>query len=279
MTSTTDWRGKRALVTGASAGIGRALATGLAQRGVDLVITARRGPELAALAADLTAAHGVAVETVTCDLGAPGGAASLWAAASAGRPLDLLINNAGFGTFRAFATTPWARDAEMLQLNVTSLVELCHHFVAAHRARGAGTSYVLNVASIAAFQAVPHFANYGATKAYVRSFSEALHYELADAGVVVTCLAPGGTASEFHGVAGAGNYGKLANASMLSAEVVAEVGLRGLAGGKKTVIPGVLNRMSIAAMRLLPSGVQSRASAFVMGAPRGDALPPRTPPR
>ncbi len=277
MASTTAWRGKRALVTGASAGIGRALATNLARRGADLVVTARRGPELEVLAAELRATYGVAVDPIPCDLGTPTGAATLWAAATAARPVDTLVNNAGFGTFRAFATTPWQRDAEMLQLNVSSLVELCHHLVTAHRARGAGTSHILNVASIAAFQAVPHFANYGATKAYVRSFSEALHYELADVGVVVTCLAPGGTASEFHGVAGAGNYGRLANASMLSAEVVAEVGLRGLEDGKKTVIPGVLNRMTIAAMRLLPSGVQSRASAFVMGAPRGEALPPRTP--
>jgi short-subunit dehydrogenase len=240
------------------------------------VITARRQAALEALAAELRAAHGVAVDVVVADLGAAGGAQALWTAATGTRPVDLLVNNAGFGTFRRFATTDWARDAEMLQLNVTSLVELCHHFVTAHRARvQPGPAHILNVASIAAFQAVPHFANYGATKAYVRSFSEALHYELAAEGIAVTCLAPGGTESEFHGVAGAGGYGKLASASMLSAEAVAEVGVRAVLAGKKTVVPGVLNRVAVGALRLLPTGLQSRASAFVMGPPRDQALPPR----
>ncbi|MEZ4367357.1 MAG: SDR family oxidoreductase [Kofleriaceae bacterium] len=274
----SELRGRRALVTGASAGIGHAFANHLGALGADLVLTARRGDRLRATADLLSERHGITVDTITADLAAPDGAGAVWAAATASAPVDLLVNNAGFGSFRAFATTPWSRDLEMLQLNITALVELCHHFVSAHRARTPrGPGHILNVASLAAFQAVPNFASYAATKAYVLSLSEALHYELADDGIVVTCLCPGGTHTEFHAAAGSGNYGRLANASMLSAEAVAEVGVRALLRGKKTVVPGLLNKLSVALGRLAPSGVRSRSAAAIMGSPRAGELPPRHP--
>ena len=131
--------GLRALVTGGSSGIGAAIARELAARGADLVLTARRKDALAQVAASCA---GVRVDLVVADLGVDEGAAAVWAAATAGGPIDLLINNAGFGAFRAFALTEPARDAEMCQLNMISLVELTKWFLAQDRPRG----YIVNIA-------------------------------------------------------------------------------------------------------------------------------------
>ena len=265
----------RALVTGASSGIGAAIARQLAARGADLVITARRGDLLTQLAADLRAAHGVTVDVVEADLGQPGATDALWRAATAARPVDILVNNAGFGHLRPFGEVPLDRERELLQVNVLSIVELSHHFVAAHRPPRRG--HVLNVSSIAAWQAVPWFAAYASSKAFVRDFSEAIHYELAPRGIAVTCLCPGGTRTDFHAVAGSGNYGWLANASMLSAERVAEIGVRAMLRGKKTVVTGVLNKIACFLTSLSPRGLASRVSVLVMGGERHGQLPPRAP--
>jgi short-subunit dehydrogenase len=268
--------GHRALITGASSGIGADVARSLAARGADLVIAARRADRLEALAAELRAAHGVAVDVVPADLGVPGAAAALWSAATAARPVDILVNNAGFGHFRRFADVDVARDAEMLQLNVASLVELCHRLVDGVPAGQPG--WILNVASIAAWQAAPNFATYGASKAFVRSFSEALHYELKPLGIKVSCLCPGGTHTEFHAVAGAGDYGAIARASMLPSATVAEKGVRAMLRGKKTLVTGVLNKLACFFTGLAPRGMSSRASVIILGAPRTAALPERTAP-
>jgi uncharacterized protein len=267
----------RALVTGASSGIGAALATQLAALGCELVLTARRLPLLEELAATLRARHpALTVHCLAADLGKPGSAAELWRAAAALGDLDILVNNAGFGTFRAFAAGEWARDAELLQLNAVSLAELCHRFIAAARASAStGPAYVLNVASIAAYQAIPNFANYAASKAYVRNLSEALHDELADTRIGVTCVCPGGTKTPFHEAAGAGNYGKLANASMMTAEAVAQIALDGMFARKRIVIPGIINKLSCTGARLAPRRWASRVASWVLGRPRTDALPPR----
>lgn len=267
----------RALVTGASTGIGRELALRLGARGYDLVLTARRQPLLDELAAELRAKHPeLTATTVAQDLGAPGGAAAVWSAAVASGRLDVLINNAGFGYYRPFGTVELARDLELLQLNVAALVELCHHFVAAARADRDRPAYLLNVASIAAYQAIPNFANYAASKAYVRNFSEALHDELADTAIRVSCVCPGGTETPFHKAAGAGNYGKVANASMMSAGAVADLALAGMFGGKRVVIPGLVNKVSCAGARLAPRSWASRLARWVLGPPRADELPPRS---
>lgn len=277
MTSTTPLR-PQALVTGASSGIGLSIATQLAARGCDLVLTARRQTLLDELATTLRARHPeLQVETLACDLGRAGGAADLWQRATAQRPLDILVNNAGFGYFRAFTTGDWERDAELLQLNVVSVVELCHHFVRSALAADRGTpAHVLNVASIAAYQSIPHFANYGASKAYLRNFSESLHDELAASRVRVTCVCPGGTRTPFHEAAGAGNYGRLATASMMTADDVAAIALAAMFAGKRTVVPGVMNKISCFGVRLTPRSWASRLSRWVLGEPRDEALPPRT---
>ena len=269
-------RGKRALVTGSSSGIGAAIARLLAAEGVDLVLTARRKDALDKVAAEC-AAHGVRVEVVTADLGRAGAASALWTAAAAGRPIDILINNAGFGYFRAFTGADWQRDGELVQLNVASLVELTRHFVDSRQ----GTSeraYLVNIASIGAYQAVPNFAVYAATKAFVRNFTEALHDEFraARSPISATCICPGGTVTEFHAAAGAGDYGWLANASMKSAESVAAITVRAMKKSKRNVIPGVLNKLSCWAVRLVPRRFASWMAGRVLGKPRPTALPPRT---
>jgi short-subunit dehydrogenase len=269
-----DLAGLRALVTGASSGIGAAIASELAARGAALVVTARRKDALETIAATCRA-RGVTVEVIAADLGAPGSAAALWDAAARGGAIDIVVNNAGFGYFRPFADADRARDAEMLQLNVTSLVELSRRFVD-DRAGKTGRGFLLNVASIAAYQSVPHMAVYAASKAFVRNFTEALHDELRGTATSATCVCPGGTATPFHEAAGAGNYGWIANVSMKSAEAVARIAVRAMVKRKRTVIPGVLNKLACWGVRLVPRRLASFMSRRLMGKPRAGALPPRT---
>ncbi len=253
--------GLRALVTGGSSGIGAAIARELAARGADLVLTARRKDALAQVAASCA---GVRVDLVVADLGVEQGAEEVWAAAIAGGPIDLLINNAGFGAFRAFALTEPTRDAEMCQLNMTSLVELTKRFLAQDRPRG----YIVNIASIGAYQSVPNMALYAASKAFVRNFTEGLHDELRGSNISATCICPGGTKTAFHAAAGAGDYSWLANASMMSAESVASIAVRAMLAKKRNVIPGLINKLSCFGVRLVPRRFASWFSARVLGKPK-----------
>ena len=269
-----DLRDKRALVTGASSGIGAAIARQLADRGVHLVLTARRKEQLDAVAAECTA-KGVRVDVITADLGQPFVARTLWAAATATGPIDICVNNAGFGYFRPFASVEADRDIELLQLNVTSLVELSRLFVTS-RAGATGRSYLLNIASTAAFQSIPNFAVYASSKAFVRNFSEALAAEYDGTPLSVTCLCPGGTHTEFHQQAGAGDYGALANASMLTAEACARVGLSAMERGKRLVVSGFINKLQCFGVRFVPRAFSTWMSRRVLGRPKRDPLPART---
>jgi short-subunit dehydrogenase len=270
----SDLAGKRALVTGASSGIGAAIARELAARGAALVVTARRGDALDEVATACRAL-GVAVEVVTADLGKPGATSALWDATTRGGAVDVVVNNAGFGYFRAFAEADRARDAELLQLNITSLVELSRRFVEA-RSGGEGRAYLLNIASIAAYQSVPNMSVYAASKAFVRNFTEGVHDELRGTAMSATCVCPGGTQTGFHAAAGAGNYGWIANRSMMSAEAVARVAVRAMLAGRRTVIPGLANKLACWGVRLVPRRLASALAAWILGRPRAGALPPRT---
>ncbi|MCX5743403.1 MAG: SDR family oxidoreductase [Proteobacteria bacterium] len=265
--------GKRALVTGASSGIGAAIARLLAAEGVDLVLTARRKDALDRVAAECAAIRDVRTDVIVADLGTPSAGSVVWNAAIASGPVDLVINNAGFGYFRRFDATEWTRDAEMIQLNITSLVELSRRFVDARRGEP-GRAYLLNIASIGAYQSVPQMALYAASKAFVRNFTEALHDELRGSPVSATCVCPGGTRTAFHAAAGAGDYSWIANASMKSAEAVALASVRAMARGKRTVIPGVINKLSCFGVRLVPRWFASWMAGRVLGQPK-KALPPR----
>ena len=269
-----ELKGRWAVVTGASSGIGEALARALARRGMHLLVTARRADRLERLAAELTAAHGVQVEPLPLDL-SEGSAATVVTerAFSEARDVAVLVNNAGFADYQAFLHTPWERHKGMLELNVRALTELTYRFLE-RRIAAAHASYVLNVASIGAFMPVPYFANYAAGKAYVLSFSEALAAELVGSNVHVTCLCPGGTATEFSDVAQQ-RLSPTVRRTLMSSARVAEVGLRGLFRGRRVVIPGWTNRVICFLTRLVPRRLIGFFSVRTIGRPEPPASLPR----
>jgi short-subunit dehydrogenase len=240
-----------ALVTGASAGIGKELARVLAADGYDLALTARRTDELNALADELRQAHGVACHVFPADLADPAGPRALFdAATAAGLAVDALVNNAGFGDHGPFADADLGKLLRMIQVNVTALTELTGLFLPGMRSRGRGK--VLNVGSVAGFQPGPLMAVYYATKAYVVSLSEALANELAGSGITVTCLCPGPTKSEFRSAAGMKEGKGFSVAQGMDTRAVAEAGVRGMHRGRVLVVPGFWNRLLIFTERFLP---------------------------
>ena len=254
--------GKRALVTGASSGIGVEFARQLASQGAAVAITARRKDRLDTLADEIRKAHGVEVEVVVGDLGKPDGARALFAAPEeAGRRIDILINNAGFGTRCSFVDLPWEKTLEEMQLNLISLTELTKRFAGAMRARGGG--HILNVASVGAYVPTPSFASYGAGKSYVRNFSEALAHELRGVGVRVCCLCPGATESEFADVAGVALpwWKKLA---YMPASRCARIGLRALFGWRRNIVSGFWNSVVMFSTRFVPRWIAAAAAARLL---------------
>lgn len=239
------------LVTGASAGLGAEFAKACIGRGEELVLVARRRDRLDALAA----AIGGRAHVFPLDLSTPDAGLSLFHAVEAeGLVVDTLINNAGFGLAGRFAAQPLARLTDMIDLNVRALVELTHLVLPGMRERGRGA--ILNVASTAAFQAGPNMAVYYATKAFVLSFTEALHHELKSTGICVSALCPGPTDTEFADVADS-HSPTLKRISGPAATVVA-AGLKGLDANKAIVIPGLPNKLTAQVNRVLPRAVVRR---------------------
>ena len=242
------------LITGASAGLGAEFARQCARRGEALVLVARRRDRLESLAAEV----GGDVHVVAADLALPDAAASLIGQIEAeGLGIATLINNAGFGGGGRFHAQALERQREMIDLNVRTLTELTHLALAPMLERGGGA--ILNVASTAAFQPGPGSAVYFATKAYVLSFTEALHQELKGSGIRVSALCPGPTATEF-GVA-AGYKGPQLKRFKADARGVVEAGLKGLDANKAVVIPGLANKAGAQMHRLLPRGTIRRMVA------------------
>jgi uncharacterized protein len=239
------------LITGASAGLGAEFARQCAARGEALALVARRRDRMEALAAEI----GGNVHVFAADLAKEGAAASLIAELEAeGLSVDTLINNAGFGLAGKFADRPLGRLGEMIDLNCRTLTELCHLVLPAMRERGRGA--ILNVASTAAFQPGPNMAVYYATKAYVLSFSEALHHELKGSGIKVSALCPGPTESEFGEVAD--SHSPALERMKGPADAVVRAGLRGLDRNKAVVIPGLANKVTAQASRFLTRAAMRR---------------------
>ncbi|MBK9069893.1 MAG: SDR family oxidoreductase [Myxococcales bacterium] len=271
--------GYRAFITGASGGIGAAIADELARQGVQLVLVARRRDALEAVAQDLRARHGAVVSTLTADLGVVEERRRTWDEAIASGPIDMLVNNAGFGHHRPFAAVDAGRDQQMLALNIEAVVDLAHWFVdhkIASDPAHARRAYILNVASVAAYQPVPNMATYAASKAFVHQWSRALHLELATKNIAVCSLNPGGTHTDFHRMAGAGSYGRLARMSMMGAPEVATIGVRALLRGRPVVVPGLANKLSCWLVSLAPRGLAAQSARWVMGTPKTEQLPPTT---
>ncbi|MCW3797893.1 SDR family oxidoreductase [Sphingomonas sp. BN140010] len=245
-----------ALITGASAGLGVDFARQLSAEGARLVLVARRKERLDALAAELGSARAVAL-----DLSEAGAAERLLADVAAnGEHVDLLVNNAGFGAGGKVADLPATRLRQMIDLNCGVLTELTRLALPGMIERRRGG--ILNVASTAAFQPGPGAAVYYATKAYVLSFTEALHEELAGTGVHVTALCPGPTATEFFDVAAYGQGSRIEKLAMASAPVVA-AGLAGVSANKPVVIPGTVNKVGAQGHRFLPRAVLRKVAKLV----------------
>lgn len=249
-----------ALITGASSGIGFEFAVQLAAQGYDMILVARNEDALNLLAEKLHSDHGVDVEVCTADLSAPKAAQALAKKIGARfQTVDLLINNAGFGLNGRFDQIDAEETGRMVQLNVNTLTDLAH--LTARNMVKQGGGKIINVASVAAFQPCPNFAVYGATKAYVLSLSEAMHYELASQGVTVTALCPGATDTAFHTVAGTKNV--LAMKLMDSAAKVARLGLAAADAGRSRVVTGFLNKGIPVAARLLPTFVVGKTAQLL----------------
>ncbi|GGA81889.1 short-chain dehydrogenase [Arenimonas soli] len=256
--------GKTALVTGASSGIGRAIAEEFAREGADLVIAAREAAPLAQLAAEWSVCHGVQVTALACDLAERGAAQALFdSVKEAGLEVDYLVNNAGVGVYGRFSEVLLERELAMMELNIVTPTVLCKRFLPGlMRRRGR----IMNVASVAAFQPGPYMATYYATKAYLLSLSEALAEELSGSGVSVTTFCPGPTQSPFLERAGMGGSGLVQGKSLANADEVGIAGYKAMHEGKRLYVPGFCNRLLVNAIRLLPRRAVTRA-VLKMSAP------------
>jgi short-subunit dehydrogenase len=257
-----------ALVTGASAGIGGEIAHELARRGHNVILVARRQERLDELAGELAGEHGIRAETIACDLADPEGRARLHdKATQLGLDVDVLVNNAGFATSGPFPESDPDRELQQVRVLVEAVVALTRAFVADMVARERGA--ILNVASTAGMQPIPYNAGYSAAKAYVLTFSEALHQELRGRGVTVTALAPGPVETEFWDIAGWEVKGgvsldRAVGPARISPRQAARAGVNGLASGERVVVPGLPMRTAMIAARWLPHAVKLPALEWMM---------------
>ena len=252
-----------ALVTGASRGIGRALALELARRGYDLLLVARSEDQLIALAQEIGSKYQHQAKVLATDLAAPDAAVAVaaWATRQTDQ-LAILVNNAGYGLWGRFEQLSLPEQQNMLQLNMLLPVALTHALLPAlHRVPN---GYLLNVASTAAYQAVPSLTLYAASKSFLLSFSRGLRYELKETNVSVSCLSPGATTTSFADRAGMGaELQATANKVSMTAEAVAAIAIAGLLAGEAEIIPGVLNKVSAGLTSVVPKGLVERIAAGI----------------
>lgn len=258
----TKLEGKRALVTGASSGLGMDFARQLAEMKCHLVLVARREEPMQALKKELEEKHGIEVLVIAMDLTAEHAPQNLYDQLKAGQKnIDVLINNAGFGLFGDFLALSWERQKQMLDLDIVSLVHLTKLFVGDMVERKFG--HILQVASIGAYQATPTYATYAAAKSFVLLFGEALNYELRKTGVSCTVVSPGITATEFLAVSGqkATLYQRM---MMMKSPDVVRIALKAMLKRKSSVVPGVLNALTVCSNRLMPRFMAPKIAYLVM---------------
>ena len=245
-------RDRTCLITGASSGIGADIARALARRGHGVTLVARRKERLRELANELEERHGVRAETAAADLTSAAARARLVQTLERrGVSVEVLVNNAGFGSGGAFWELDADRETDMVRTNVETVVALTRAYLPRMVERGRGA--ILNLGSTIAFQPIPFQTTYGATKAFVLSFTEALHEELRGTDVTVTALCPGPVRTEFGDEGGFGGADdRIPGFMWLSSAEVAEAGVRGLESGQRVVVPGIVNQVGALGGRHAP---------------------------
>jgi uncharacterized protein len=256
----TTYTGKTALITGASSGIGAAFARALAKQGTNLILVARSEDKLRDLATTLTNQYPIRADVLSADLSRPEARQELFAATQQlAHPIDILINNAGFATYGSFDNLDPEREQQEILLNVAAVVDLTHRFLPAMLVRHSGS--IINVASTAAFQPTPYMAVYGASKAFVLSFSEALWAEYRSKGIRVLALCPGPTSTDFFNVVGTEDA---ALGSKETPEKVVQVALQALKRGRPSVISGRRNTLMANSVRFVPRAMVARMGVGMM---------------
>ena len=251
-----------ALVTGASGGIGAAIARELGSRGANLVLVARREDLLRNVAKGIAADFGVKADILVKDLQDPKAPDEIHAQLRRkGVKIDVLVNNAGFGVFGRFLEIPYERERDMINLDIVALVHLTKLFARDMAERRFG--FIMQIASIGAFQPTPLYASYSAAKAFVLSFGEALHHELRSSGVGVTVVSPGVTESEFLKVAGQ-EPNRFQKSSMMPAESVARIAVTALLKRKSSVVTGRINAVTAWSNRLIPRKLSASIAGSLM---------------
>lgn len=250
------------LITGASKGIGKAIAKALAKRNFNLLIVARSKNELSLLRTEIINDYGVNVEMLAIDLGRMNAPTEVAHWISSNRyQLNGLINNAGFGLWGNFADLKLSEQINMCRLNMDAVTEFCHLLLP--NLLMAKQAYILNVSSTAAYQAVPTLAIYSATKAYILSFTRALRFELKDTSVSVSCLCPGPVDTGFAERAGLDAFSKMAQKFNMQPNEVAEIAVKGMFNKKSEIIPGFTNLISVIGVRLLPKALIEKMAAGI----------------
>ncbi|MBN1876692.1 MAG: SDR family oxidoreductase [Anaerolineae bacterium] len=255
-------RGKTALITGASGGIGYELSKLFAADGFNIVLVARSEQKLTLLAEKLRETHGVEVTVLAKDLSTPEAPRELYTILQEQSiTIDALVNNAGFGTHGPFAEIALEEELNMLQLNVVALTYLTKLFLPGMLQRNFG--YIMNIASTGAFQPCPLMGAYCATKSYVLHLTEAIAEEVRGTGVIVNALCPGATRTGFQARADAEDI-RLLHGPLMTAEKVAEMGYRGLMRGKRVVVPGLFNQALAFSSRITPRTIVTRIGRWIM---------------
>lgn len=258
----SGFSGKTALITGASSGIGMEFARLLAKAGSHLVLVARREDRLEALKKELADLYNIRVDVIPSDLSTVKGCEDLISLIEQKRlSIDILINNAGFGYEGEFVSQNVERLQEMIGLNITTLTLLAKHFGGLMARKQSG--YILLTSSVAAFTPCPRIAVYDATKAYVLLLGEALHHEFKKNNVTVTTLCPGATRTEFFEVAGQ-PLNPLVKMTLMSPRDVAMISLKGLSAGRSVIIPGLLNKLTVLGLWILPRPLMAAVAGRVM---------------
>ena len=255
-------RGLTALVTGASGGIGEAIARELGSRGANLVLVARREEQLRRIADDISRTCKVRADIIAKDLQAEDAPDTIASRLKkSGTSIDILVNNAGFGLFGHFIDTKWERERDMINLNISALVHLTKLFAKEMVSRRSG--YIMHIASIGAFQPTPYYSVYSATKAFVLSFGEALNHELHGTGVSSTVVSPGVTKSDFLAVAGQ-ELNRFHKMSMMPAEELARIAVKAMLARKSSIVAGRINAFMAWSNRLIPRGLSAAFAGIMM---------------